>query len=379
MRSELITSPVSIEVAAEPRVVPRSERAFRLGYQPCLDGLRAFAVLVVMARHAYLPFFKGGQIGVDVFFVLSGFLITSLLLQEWEETSAINLRNFYGRRLLRLLPALLVLLLVAEGYALLRLHGAAFLSVQKAILAALCYAANWMQALSISGMGDLAHTWSLSIEEQFYVLWPPILVFLLPRLKKNEIFAVLLLIATTVAWHRSGLWIGEGSYERIYDGTDSRFDELLVGCAAALMLAAGWLQNRGLQAVIRYAYLPSAAFIAILVAKPMSHQVMSAYGWILIELSLAFLLCWFVTTTRGFLHDLLEIPPSIWIGRISYGLYLWHYPIFCKVGGLRLPSFAKVCLMFAVTFAVAVFSHYYIERPFLRLKSRLKPCVAPRL
>lgn len=369
----MVAAPTVVELVYKPQAAPKSERTLRLGYRPCLDGLRAFAVFAVMAHHAYLRSFTGGQIGVDVFFVLSGFLITTILLEEWEGASRIDLKNFYRRRVLRLIPALLGLLLACEAVAIVRLRGQYFWTVQKAILAALCYAANWMRVSQIDSMGPLAHTWSLSIEEQFYILWPVTLMILLPRLRRTRIIALLLLIIAAAAIHRAALWQGESSFDRIYNGTDTRFDELLVGGATALMLAAGWLHQRFWTSTLRWAALPAAAFVGAQAAYPLSEYAMSRYGWPLIEVSVAVLLCCLLRTERHIFHYVLEFPPLVWVGRISYGLYLWHPPIFSKIGGWHLPTVVQVCLMFLVTFAVAGFSYYVIETPFLKLKSRTRP------
>lgn len=368
----MASAPVYTDVVFQPEVKIRAEREFRLGYRPSLDGLRAFAVLTVMANH-YSHFFRGGQVGVDVFFVLSGFLITSLLLEEWTRTSGISLRNFYSRRALRLFPALLALLSVAEGFALLRLRGAYFWTVQRSILGALFYAANWMRIVDISSMGPIPHTWSLSVEEQFYLIWPPLLLLLLPRLRKVHIAIALVLMSCLVAVHRFTLWTGEGSWERIYNGTDTRFDELLVGCLASFLFAVGAFRSRFSREFLRFASLPSALFVASLPFRPMSHAAMVTYGWALIELSVAILLCWLVSSARNFFHRILELPPLVYTGQISYGLYLWHVPLFSKIGGSHLPSVLKTCLMFTATFAVAGISHRFIEKPFLRLKSRMSP------
>ena len=222
-------------------------------------------------------------------------------------------------------------------------------------------------------MGPLPHTWSLSVEEQFYFVWPPLLLILLPRLGRRQILLVLILISSLVGFHRFMLWTGEGSWERIYNGTDTRFDELLVGSAAAFVLAAGWLRNRIVSEVVRYASIPAAVFLGILVPRPMSHRAMSEYGWILIELSAAVILCWLVSNAKSMFHKLLEFPPLVWIGEVSYGLYLWHVPIFSKVGGFHLPYLAKLCLTFTASFVIAAFSHRFIEEPFLRLKSQMTP------
>src|SRR5580700_10307500 len=132
------------------------DQPFRLGHRPALDGLRAIAVLVVMAHHGYVPLFRGGSIGVDIFFVLSGFLITSLLLEEWDRTGEISFGKFYLRRALRLLPALLLLLLFVEAYALATLKGLRLWDMQKAILSVLFYVSNWFSIARPNGLGPLA-------------------------------------------------------------------------------------------------------------------------------------------------------------------------------------------------------------------------------
>src|SRR5438045_1378006 len=205
----MASASVYTDVVFETKLQERTVAQLKFGYSASLDGLRALAVLVVMGYHHYLQLLPGGNVGVDVFFVLSGFLITSLLIREWNDTARISLRNFYGRRALRLLPALLGLLSVTEVFALFRLHNDLFWSVQKAIVGALFYAANWMRVVDINSMGPLPHTWSLSVEEQFYVFWPPILIILLRHLRRREILIVLFVASTFIAFHRMILWTGE--------------------------------------------------------------------------------------------------------------------------------------------------------------------------
>jgi peptidoglycan/LPS O-acetylase OafA/YrhL len=366
----MASATVYSEVAFEAKLQDRSMPEFKFSYCAPLDGLRALAVLFVMGYHHYLRFLPGGNVGVDVFFVLSGFLITSLLITEWATTSHISLRKFYGRRALRLLPALLALLSVTEGFALLRMHSWA---VQKAVLGALLYSANWMRVIDITSMGPLPHTWSLSVEEQFYLLWPPLLIILIRRLRAQRTFLVLLLMISMVASYRAILWHGEGSWHRIYNGTDTRFDELLMGCAAAFMLQNAWSRKYGFRESLKYLSFPSALFIAALTFQPMSHRIMCLYGWVLIELSAVIIICWLVLNPEGRFQRILARQPLLWMGRISYGLYLWHFPIFAKLEQLQLPGVPKTMLMFACTFAVAAFSYYFIEKPFLRLKFHLRP------
>jgi len=178
---------MSVRVSLDPRARAQdgviAEPSPRFSYQPSLDGLRAIAIVLVMLLHAQAmasgawPYFLGGYTGVDIFFVLSGFLITSLLVQEWRDTGRISLRKFYIRRALRLLPALCVLLLVlGVGVKLFGLYLHVTLAT---LLAALFYVANWALAFDTLDMGALHHTWSLSVEEQFYILWPLMLIGML--------------------------------------------------------------------------------------------------------------------------------------------------------------------------------------------------------
>jgi len=369
MASTSVCTGVVLESEVEVSSVPE----FQFGYTPSLDGLRALAVLAVMAYHRYANFFGGGQVGVDVFFVLSGFLITGLLLREWTFTSRIDLRRFYYRRALRLLPALLAVLSVSEGFALLHLHSNYFPVFQKSILAALFYSANWMRVVDKSSMGALSHTWSLSVEEQFYFLWPPTLLLLLARFRRARIFPFVVLAILFICFHRSNLWSGENSWHRIYNGTDTRLDELLTGCAAALALSLGWLRKRATLRIMRPLAPMSALFLGILVFQPISHRLMCSVGWVLIEGAAAIVICWLVTCPHGLSHRILENRVLVWVGKISYGLYLWHFPIFSKLEGTKLPDGVKTCVMFTVAFGVSALSYYFLEMPFLRLKSRMAP------
>jgi peptidoglycan/LPS O-acetylase OafA/YrhL len=345
----------------------------RLGYRPSLDGLRAFAVLVVMAHHAYVPFFSGGALGVDVFFVLSGFLITSILLEEWQCDSDISLRNFYVRRVLRLLPALLAFLLFIQFYSLAFFRGVRFWNTEKAIAAVLCYVANWVRAFQLLDLGNLSHTWSLSIEEQFYLLFPLLLLLLLrAKIKRRRLFAGLLLAIVFLALHRAFLWAaGPVSDQRIYNGSDTRFDELLTGCAAAVGLDAGMFAHARVRTVLRYALLPAILLLGIMTAHPLRSELLYKFGWPAIEVSVASIILWLVIGAQSALHKLLELPAAVWIGRVSYGLYLWHVPMIGRAGGWsRVLGPLTVPVGFALTFSVAAVSYYCLELRFLKMKKR---------
>lgn len=355
---------------AGPYVVAPS---FRLGYRPALDGVRAFAVLMVMAHHAGIPFFRGGSLGVDVFFVLSGLLITSLLAQEWNKTSTISLKKFYLRRVLRLLPALIVLLLAIEAFSLFELRGPRLRDMQQAILAVLFYVSNWFSIRRPDGLGPLSHAWSLSIEEQFYFFWPPALFALLfYRLRISRIVGVIALLCVVASIHRVFLWTGPSSAWRIYNGLDTRIDELLAGCALAAAFSAGWSRLKPLREFVRYGYLPSIALMLYLVAQPLPVRIMYTLGWPVVELCLAVILFRLIAWDHTLLHRVLASPPLVWIGRLSYGLYLWHFPTFQKVGGWTRLGAMRIPLGFALTFAIAALSFYLVEQPFLKLKSQFE-------
>jgi peptidoglycan/LPS O-acetylase OafA/YrhL len=203
----------------------------RLSHIAALNGLRGIAILSVMFFHATLsgaggPRPSGGFLGVDIFFVLSGFLITALLLREWQQNGSIALRAFYARRALRLLPALFALMAV-----ILLLPGVFYSSVRpwRDALITTAYATNWVRAFG-GEIGFFGHTWSLTIEEQFYVIWPLLLLALLKlRVGRRGILFLVVVGIAVPAVLRVDLWDGPMSVKRLYYGLDTRFDSLLLG------------------------------------------------------------------------------------------------------------------------------------------------------
>ncbi|HLY66186.1 MAG TPA: acyltransferase, partial [Chloroflexota bacterium] len=196
-----------------------SPQPFHLGYRPALDGIRGAAVLAVMLFHFGAPFDQGGFLGVDAFFVLSGFLITSLLVEEWARNAGISFRGFYLRRALRLLPALLVMLLGAGAVAATIAPPEMREGTWRGIAVTLLYVANWQKVFSDQSVGVLGHTWSLSIEEQFYILWPPLLCLLLRRrLSLRWLTAIAAALAVTSAATRAVLMLrGAATTEVLYN------------------------------------------------------------------------------------------------------------------------------------------------------------------
>ncbi len=215
---------------------------FKSKHVPALDGLRGLAILLVIAHHQLIPFsVKGGFLGVDLFFVLSGFLITTLLVTEFETTKTISFRNFYARRALRLGPALLVYLVVCLVVTY-HSHLMELTRELKLIGIALAYSTNWRMAFSWdTSLDPTAIIWSLSIEEQFYLLWPVLfLACLLVKFKRLHIVAVLSLAILSIFFHRYLLWRSGVELNRLYYGTDTRADAPLVGCLIALIPACSF-------------------------------------------------------------------------------------------------------------------------------------------
>jgi len=349
--------------------------AFELGHQPALDGLRGIAILVVMAFNGHMLWMQGGFVGVDIFFVLSGFLITSILVQGYQRNASIGLKDFYVRRALRLLPALFVLVLFCIGYALFLQPADKAVDTLKGVLYTIFYVANWAQVPpNPPGIGPLSHAWSLSVEEQFYIIWPLLLMGLLKLKNKGLVLAILsTLIAVSVIcsiW----LWYAKVSYFRMYFGSDTRAHELLIGCVASLLMSwgvfhrltrLGWAFH--LASVISLAGILLSLFLV-------RYNAAFVYngGFTLICLGTALLILDLVLFP-SVLSRCFEFRPLVWIGKISYGLYLWHYPIFEAsrrfFEGRMNPVFFEV-IGVGGTFLAATASYYLLERPFLRLKRR---------
>ncbi len=350
---------------------PGDENKKVFGYQPALDGVRAIAVLLVMLGH--LGLVSAGGLGVDIFFVLSGYLITAILVSEFSTTGGISLKKFYARRALRILPAVILLLAVLNILVELTQPSEQAHTFQWNSLGALFYIANWLRAFG-RDLGILGHLWSLSIEEQFYLLWPIALAFLLSRkLKQGQILIIIGLVVVLVNADRIYLYHGIESFNRIYNGLDTRADALLVGCALGL---SGYLfLSRRVLAVLG---LIGAAFVAHGLFRnypvPADFQVPFGLtiGRTLFALGVAFALAAILANPESILTRLLSFPPLVWTGRLSYGLYLWHFPVFTFVSRwfTALQPVRLMALQIAGTFVCATLSYYLLEQPCLKLKKK---------
>lgn len=311
--------------------------AVRLGHRPGLDGLRGVAVAIVVVAHAARADY-GGQVGVTIFFVLSGFLITRLLIEERERDGGIDLRAFYLRRARRLLPAVLVVL------AVLLLVG---IATQEQLAPSLLYYANWSIIDDPHLLGaSLGHLWSLAIEEQFYLVWPALMALAggLPR----RVLVVLVVGGAIVsAALRFGMW--DAGYARVMYGSDTRVEALLIGCAAALLF--GRLVTPSRRSAL------AAAALVLLLACGVEQQT---WGFATVGLTLTALAALAVLLHVVERPGLLAADPLRHLGAISYGLYLIHVPVLVAVrdhGGVA--TIAGV----ALAWALAVISYQYVEIP----------------
>ena len=355
----------------------------KLGWKPALDGLRGFAVLAVMMRHFQYEGFNnhsvvllpGGGIGVDLFFVLSGFLITTLLLQEWAATGSISILNFYIRRGLRLLPALAAFLvafvvIASVVHTPVQTTGEVSIAVLLRNLAAIAtYSFNWLMALGWERVWGLGHLWSLSVEEQFYLVWPALLILLL----RLRISPLLLLGLSGAAFAISAslpmIW-SEERFARFYFATDYRIHTILVGCLLAQLYVGGIIKASVTQ--LPLFKLGLAASLAFLLTAAVWLESEDRFiflgGYTFVAVAAGFVLTSGFFASQGLGHQMLTNKAIVYVGKRSYALYLWHYAIAYWLRDLE--TVPQILLSFAASFLAAELSHRLVEAPALRLKGR---------
>jgi peptidoglycan/LPS O-acetylase OafA/YrhL len=355
-----------------------------MGYLPGLDGVRALAVLGVLFYHADLVWMKGGFLGVDVFFVLSGFLITSLILEEFDRSGKIDFAKFYLGRARRLLPAVLLMLAVVAVAAAIFYRDVAS-QVKADSIASLFYVNNWWYIFSSQSYFEfigrppmLKHLWSLSVEEQFYFIWPAVAYLLVKRWARRGVRLVALAVAlASTAW-MIALSVMNGFPDfadpsRAYFGTDSHCMGLLIGAA----LATAWRPGR-----LRKDVAPSAKWVitctgvAALLAVLYFFFFVGEYttwlylsgGFLALSIIVAALIA-MATHPASPLGPWLGTQPLRYIGQRSYGLYLWHWPIFMVTRpNLDVPIDGPLlfALRLALTFGIAELSFRFFEMPIRR-------------
>jgi peptidoglycan/LPS O-acetylase OafA/YrhL len=349
----------------------------KLGYRPELDGLRGISILLVYIHHLYHPLMPAGFLGVDIFFVLSGFLITSLLVEEWNRKGSISLKDFYIRRALRLMPAVFLLILITGALALVALDKSTASETYQGIWLTLSYVSNWLYAFGYFSVGNpLGITWSLAIEEQFYLTWPLLLSLTLRfKLRRRWILCILALIIAITPLHRKMLLEQGANILRLYYASDTHADGLLIGCLVGLLVSWDLLpDNKRFGICMKFLAALGVIFFGYLVSLPswMNSVLYVFVGFTLVSLSVALSLIVVILSPPKFALLVLKFTPLVWIGRISYGLYLWHWPVRWFIYQRKALPVSTEQLVAAVVLSLLLptLSYHFVEKPFLRWKKR---------
>lgn len=359
-------------------VLPETtEREFR--HVPGLDGVRGVAVVLVVLFHfgklwrteigGLLP---AGYIGVDIFFVLSGFLITSLLLTERATAGSVSIKRFYIRRGLRLLPALVAVLIAHAIYT--RTKHVSLEEELKQIAAVLAYVSNFAQTYWLPKMltSGLSFTWSLAIEEQFYLLWPAVLLFGVLRFCKTRqsILVVVFGLALVSALARAVIWKFGSGYPAAYMLPIARADGLLIGAGCAFLWRWRWVPTQWLNEVALVAFL---GLIGTAFVVPRQSSVMFWGGFTVVSLAAAVLVV--ATAENAWIGaSWMEAHWLRTLGKVSYGLYLWH-ALSLRIAFSIFDGSDKLfvaCVGLVLTGATTGASWFLVEQPFLRLKRRFE-------
>jgi len=347
----------------------------KVPYVPGLDGLRAIAVVAVLLFHAEVPAVRGGFLGVDVFFVISGYLITAILLAQWRSRRWIDLKTFYVRRARRLLPAMFVVLFGVTLISVLFLRDEVA-SLRGDVIASLTYVTNWFFVLAeksyfeSSGRESLVkHLWSLAVEEQFYLVWPILFAFGMRKLGRRGLLVAVLVGAAASTVLMAVLYRADGDPSRVWFGTDTRAAALLIGSALAMV----WAPHRLRRAVGRFAPLlldlagivALATLVLMLTVTDQFDDSLYRGGFLKLSIVTAVLIA-AVAHPAARIGRVLGMRPLRWLGLRSYGIYLFHWPVFMLTRptlDVPLTGWPLLVVRVAITLGLATASYRFIERP----------------
>jgi len=345
-----------------------------LNYSKSLDGLRGIAILLVCFYHWNVPGFRGGFFGVDIFFVLSGYLITSILLKEYQYYNNIDFKKFYFRRMLRLCPAFIFLLSVYMVIACF-LNNTCNHVID--ILIALFYVSNWSLTRGTHQPKMIGHTWSLSIEEQFYILWPLSMYVVLKKFGPRVLLIGTFLLALASTCER-GIIVGSGyelSYPalaRVYFALDTRIDCLLYGCLLGIFIhySNKFMYSKHICFLLQFMGWLGIVFIVVS-ARDMEKTWVMRYGVCLVAFSTICLLLSINMPKENRTINFLSSSIFVWFGKRSYGLYLWHYFVI-KLFDLIKHINGRTVLAAITAIIITEISYRWIEKPTLALKDRIR-------
>lgn len=335
-----------------------------------IDGLRALAVIMVLAYHLKMPFAKSGLLGVTVFFVISGYLITGILINEIEESGGVDLKNFWLRRIRRLLPAVLSMAVVMIFVSAV-VNRVVFTKGCNDLLSAVFGYNNWWQIFrkvsyfeNAGAPSPFTHCWSLAIETQFYLIYPILLILLSKARNRGKVFVAVTAVLAMISVVLMGvLYSPDGDPSRVYYGTDTRAFSLLIGALAAIQKEYHIIKVklRGkLWAVI------GSISVLILIGMMMLISSYSSFlyygGQAIVSVLVAFVI-YAVTVSRSLLNIILGSSILKWIGDRSYSIYLWHYPIIVLMSGGKRAAWWIVILEVVLSVGFAELSYRFIETP----------------
>jgi peptidoglycan/LPS O-acetylase OafA/YrhL len=355
----------------------KGEQSF--SYRPGLDGLRALAVAAVFAYHLDAGWAGGGFLGVDTFFVLSGFLITTLLLVEWDGSGTLSLAAFWARRARRLLPALFLVLIAVATYAAWQAQPGQLESLRSDMFSTLFYGANWRFINSgqsyfalFSDASPLRHAWSLAIEEQFYLVWPLITVVCLRIARGRHIVLGVVCIGGAIASAVTMARLYDSADpSRAYYGTDGRAQLLLIGALLAIVLVRYRPRRTAAVAATHALGLVGALYVLwAFFSVGDKDEWMYRGGYALFAIAVAALIASVVQPQHTPLQRVFSLAPIVWLGRISYGIYLWHWPVIVILSPDRtgIDGARLTLLRVATTLGLSTASYYLYELPIRELR-----------
>ena len=386
-----MTATTSPDHEAEGRARPAPGRR-SLTYLPALDGLRGVSVLAVLLYHGDVSWMPGGFLGVEIFFVISGYLITSLLIGEHRRSGGVDLKNFWVRRARRLLPALFALIAVVVGVWLLFLPGEVA-KIRGDVISSLTYVTNWHLIFSHQSYFDamgrpspLKHLWSLAVEEQFYLLWPLIFLGLMAlfRGRRRWMAAAVaggILVSTSIS-----IWLYQPGTDpsRVYYGLDTRAAGLLAGSLLGI-LAPPWVLRGGLRRSARVVLdvLGAVAVVALVAMLVLIHDhdaFLYQGGFLVVDLATVAVILVLAHPGGVINRTVFSWKPLVWVGKRSYGIYIWHFPVFVLTRpgiDVHMGTVPLWTLRLSVTLALTEISYRWVETPIRngsigRLRERLR-------
>ncbi len=361
---------------------PQSEKPKRKKgrYIPALDGLRAIAVLGVIAYHMGLNWAPGGLLGVTVFFVLSGYLITGLLLIEWDSTNTIDLPQFWLRRVRRLFPAIAFVVIGVAALTTIFDHSL-LTKLREDMWAALCWVTNWWYILrdvsyfdALGAPSPVTHFWSLAIEEQFYVIWPIVLILAHKfGVKRTHMRNATLVLAIASAIEMAVLFDPSADPSRVYYGTDTRAFSLLIGAWLAFVWPSNQFGDEGKVQIDRTVRLildaVGAAALIGLLAMMATVEDTSPFmyrGGIFLASIITAVVIAVIVHPSSLLARVFALKPLVKLGLLSYSIYLWHYPILLLMNprnSIDAVPWWMYIIELAIILAISAFSFNFIENP----------------